>query len=201
MTLNELVQSIGFEAQIPDIDALGGWAEIEAKNLFDSYTAQVKYEELMVPNAELQMNGPTIELPPNLQHIDKKSIRYLPEGEMDRSYILTSGHVPFGDNTGPTRYFHYRRNEFGIAWLDFWPNAEQAVGDKIIFDYWRFATEWPDGPDSRVFPEALIPVVKRELVAQASLLGGNKTFNQHKTLAKEAHTRSFGMTDVGSMNG
>lgn len=200
MTIAEMRDSIAYEAKIADIDALGGWIEATIKEVWDSYTALTKHDELFMPGIILltQMQTDIVQLPADLQHIDLNNVRYSPGGDRNRTYILDQHKHTEGTNTGLTRYFTFNAAPDGTRVLNIWPFDEVPDNDEIIIDYWRKGHTGVLG--SQLLPTQLEATVRLEVVARANTFADSKQSNLYLKLSKDAHTRSYGVTNLPDQN-
>jgi len=194
MTIGELKEAVAFEAKIPDIDALGGWLDMTIQSVFDEYTAAVKYPELYKSGVITIASAPI--LPTEVQHLDIQNVQYYPGNDATKAYKLRVNNRATGTNTGPSRYVWREGNSFKL-----YPNSEVDGSDVIFFNYWKFATFRDGNPGEDVIPAALIQTVIKDTIVRCSMFGDSKAANLYRQLAKEAHGRSLGATEITPMNG
>lgn len=204
MKLQELRDLITFEAKLQDsIDVLGGWLDWTIPEIFDDFTAQIKYQELYVPGIVLALpdNTGIIPLPTDVQHLDIDNIRYRYQADTTRDYPLTAKQGYWGTNIGMPYYLIRNSTSANLAQIQIWPTEQLTTADQIVINYWRRAI--PDGSlgTLELVPRQLVTTVKHQLIARANLFGDSKQAVIFKKMADEAHGRSLGATDLSSTNG
>lgn len=204
MKLQELRDLITFEAKLQDsIDVLGGWLDWTMAEIFDDFTAQIKYQELYVPSIVITLpdNTGIIPLPPDVQHLDLDNIRYRQSSNSDLDYPLTERQGTYGFNTGFPHFVIRNSTASNLGQIVIWPTAELTTADQIVINYWRRAI--PDGSAGtlELIPRQLVTTVKHQMIARANLFADGKQAVIFKKMADEAHGRSLGATDLSSTNG
>lgn len=194
MNIDQFKQSVAFEAKIPDIDALGGWLDMTMQQVFNEYTAAIRYDELYVKAAEVTATSRAI--PVNVQHLDMDNIRYRPGGDVTKEYVLRKSNRAYGNNTGPSRFVWKAGALFGL-----FPSAESVIADKLVFNYWKFTELAGIEGSTEIVPVEIVPTVLKEVIARALMFADSKQANAYRQLAKDAYVRSLGATDISSVNG
>lgn len=204
MKLKQLRDQIAFEAKLSDsIDALGGWLDTTMQEMFDSYTAQIKYQELYMQGIVISLPNSTgiIPLPNDLQHLDLESIRFRRDGDSLNDYTLFSREGAWGDNVGHPRFIIANSSATNTGQLSIWPTDELTANDDLVINYWRHAISEGVDESIELIPQQLVQTVKLAMIARATLFGSSKQYSIFKAEAAEAHSRSLGATNLSSTNG
>lgn len=194
MTYGQLLESVQFQAGIPDIDTLGAWLEQELNRTCDELTGAIKYPQLYVDNFEVVIGFPGDEsfiLPTDFQRLDMESVRWYPGGVQEDGYYLTLKHKPEGLNEGDPRYFSWR-----LGFIDVFPFAETTALSKVVFNYWRkfYRLGFTDD-DEEIQPAEIGNTILHEMVAKATaIMGDSKRFQMATALGQRSYSRSFGVT-------
>lgn len=191
MNRGQLRDIIKFEAGLKDSDNFDAWVNETIQDTLASLTALIRYPELKTPDHQVVLTGATqLVTVPKFQHILLDEIYYLPAGEGDQAYHLFSSFDNHLVNEGRALSIIRR----SATQLSLFPFGDIVGTDKIQFTYWAYPTLANDATEIPV--ENLVPTLRSEVVAKASLHTESKTFAAHRALAREAHSRSFGATDV-----
>lgn len=195
---------IAFEAKLPDsINILGGWLDTTMQEIFDSYTSQIRYDELYMQSVLLTPIDTTgiLALPPDLQHLDLENIRYQPQANSDTQYQLFARRGVWGTNDGSPRFVIRNSATTNLSQISIWPIAEISTSDRLVINYWRHAIS--EGVDETIelAPAQLVTTVKLAMIARATLFGSSKQFQIFKQESDMAHGQSLGATELHSTNG
>lgn len=195
MNVREILETIQFEAGIPDIDSLGGWLEQEFQRTYDELVGAVQYPELYVGDriiAAIAPDQPSFQLPNDFIRLDEDNVQWWPGAVEDDSFFLTKRTKPWGFNEGPAFSFAIRAD-----FIDIFPYDEVEIGDELRFGYWRraFVLGTTD-VDSLLIPHQLGPTIIKEMVQKATaIMGDNKRFQMAMALGNRSYSRSFGITE------
>lgn len=203
MTLGQLKDSIAYESKVTDIDAFGGWLEITLLEILESYTALIKYQELYVPDYTITATAATqtVTLPTNIQHLDLEEITYRYQGDYNNDVVLfATNDLISAPNTGQTRFVLLKTTTVNAGILSVFPYSELTTADQFIFSYWK-KPSFDAGDATVLIPTELITTAKLELVARANLFSDGKQFMPFRLMAKEAFSRSMGVTNLPGSNG
>lgn len=203
MTLGQLKDAVSYESKVQDIDAFGGWLELTLLEIFENYTALTRYQQLYVPNYTITATAATatLVLPANLQHIDLDSVIFRQNSDYlnDVSLFYTNDTIS-APNSGNTAFVLQQSTSVNGKILTVFPYADLTINDQFIINYWK-KVSFDAGDDTVLIPDEIIPTIKMELTARANLFGDGKQFAVFRSLAKEQHSRSMGVTSLPGANG
>lgn len=193
MKYSQLIDTVAFEASIPDIDALGGWVEQAFQRTYDDLVGAVKYPELYVRDQVVLLTFPnTFQDLPEMVRLDEDSVRFVPGGVLENAYYLTKQNKSSLDE-GPARVFQH-----SMGFIRIWPQADINIGtDQISFNFWRraFRLGFTNADQEDVYPPQLASTLLKELVAQATaVMGDSKRYQMATALGQRTYSRSFGVT-------
>lgn len=192
MNIGQLKDLVRFEAKIPDMATMGGWFDLVLQEEMNRMTSLHRYTQLFVQDTNLtglNTSFGTIDLPPDLQHIDMNTVRYLPGGDPNQTRYLRNFHRFSGSNAGfPVLVIRTQTR------LQVFPTEELQNTDVLVIDYWRYFSYTADTDEINP-PQLNLPLQFR-MIARANTFSDSKLSATYLDLEKEAHTKSFGQTDI-----
>jgi hypothetical protein len=135
MTLRELRELVQNAAKIEGYDE---WSTLTDKTInrqLRRYTKLMKYPEMLVLNAELELTAATtsVSLPSDLQHLDTKSIRYSQQ-ETNGMFAYLHAYNRYSSATEGTPLQWIRVGNT----INLNPYTDILETDQLVINYWKF---------------------------------------------------------------
>lgn len=189
-TYGQLLNDVKIESRNSGNTEQDIWILGVINEVLSRFTALTKYQQFFNKDEVLTLttNTEAILLPSDLQHLDKKNIRYFPGGDYANAPTLLQKYDK-RRNTTSGRPIQFIRQ---TGHLLITPFAQIETGDTLLIDYWNLP---PIGITDTIFPiPELIATVKMEVVARSVTFDDPKQWQRYKSEAKEQYIASKAVT-------
>lgn len=188
-TVDQLLADIKIDSRNNANDELDTFIVSQINQLLVHYVGLKQYEQLFIKDAHLNLTAATsaINLPADLQHLNKYNIRYLTPGDqMGRQLAKYDKYRSI--QSGPVCQFVRQNKQLLLT-----PFGQIMTGDYLLIDYWKFPPILATGLNT-IFPiPDLIPVIEKGVCAKIVPFDDPKQYTRFKAEEKEAYIGSLGI--------